>query len=194
MNIKQNRLILVVGILCISLLVGILLNYAEKKITRNIERPLNKIQKIEKTEKGGVLSFSLSEKEYKKGDVFPVDIIADPDNKLMIGADIFIKYDPNILEWKNHNNELDQVDDEFMIVFAKEKDKNGLIKFSVLAEEPISEKTKIATIYFLAKEEGDAKLEFVFEKDKTNESNIALLGKGEDLLASVVNAFFLITK
>ena len=51
----------------------------------------------------GELSFSPSAGEYQAGSVFPVDIMANSNGKLIAGADIIINYDPEILESKEQN-------------------------------------------------------------------------------------------
>jgi hypothetical protein len=139
----------------------------------------------------GKLSLQPSSAQYKKGVVFPVDVTIDSAGQSIVGADIMIQYDPAILEVKAQNGDLVKTEKDFFAVFpADGQTEENLFQFSVLTQKPQILSGKIATIYFSAKEAGEAKLEFLFEEGKTNDSNLALFGEGTDILASVSNAVF----
>jgi hypothetical protein len=143
----------------------------------------------------GTLSFSPSSGQYKEGEIFSVDIIADSHDQPIAGVDLILKYNSDILEVKAENKEFVKAGENFFLAFpAGEQDEKGAFRFSVLTQDPREVKEKIATIFFLAKKEGEVKLEFVFEKGATNDSNMALAGGGKDILSSVSGAFYRIVR
>ena len=189
MGNKTLIILVILVVFAIAILVGFKVVLPEK----TVQKPAGETPAA--TEVNGTLSFELSSTQYQAGETFPVNIIIDSDEQPIIGADIILKYDPSMLEVKAQDGNLVEAEEGFFIAFpAGGQTKEDLFQFSVLTQAPQILKGKVATIYFAAKKTGEAKLEFVFEKGKTNESNLALSGKGIDILASVSEALFQIIK
>lgn len=169
------------------------------------EKPMSPFQSL--PQKGILLELLSSQTEYQTGDLVNVKLSLYNRTEKSQGVDILIKYDPQFLalltidgkkEDFSKNTGAIKVDslkylntqgtifDTFPYFTINEK--SGLIGFSAIAkplEEISGADLLIGSLNFKALTKGETSLSIVFEKGKTNESNVASFGK--DVLSDVKN-------
>ena len=191
----KNKIIIVITILIVGGLIIVLNNYLRTGSSSELPSPGEKQESLRPvSELKATLSFESPSGNYKLGEIFPVNIIADSDGEKIAGLDIMIKYDSSVLELKQQEEKFVATEGDFFIVFPAGGQKENLFNFSLLTYNPKVIKEKIATIYFLAKKATETKLEFLFERGKTNDSNLAAIGRTEDILSSVGEAVLKISE
>ena len=180
----------IVGIVILFIAVAVIAVWALVSSSSPKDIPEQQVNNEESVEFNGALRLVSISSEYNAGDLIPVDLELDSDSQSIVGADLLIKYDPELVGIADVDNIVEPESDFFVVYPADGQTKDGLIRFSLLTQKPQILSGKIATVYFTAKKTGEVNLDLIFEKGKTNDSNIALSGKGIDILASVNNAIF----
>lgn len=146
------------------------------------------------------LSLTTNQTEYNLNDLIEVNVSLDSGGKKTAGVDVSLNYDPKTLELQTTSqtdaskkagrlDPLQFLNTEFssfdIFPYIKLDKGAGALFFSALAK-PLREvqgKGVIAAITFKALKSGKAKINLVFEKDATTDSNVAYLGK--DILNQV---------
>lgn len=187
---NKNKLFIFVGILAVIALAFFLLGGSPFQKLAPQEKEEQEIAEI-----NGILDFEPLPTSPKEGDVFPVNITVNSDGEPIVGADILVTYDPLFLIAKSSDGMPVEVEKDYLVLFpADGQTKENLFQFSVITQQPKDLNGRIATIYFTAKKAGKTKLGFMFEEGKTSDSNLALSGRGVDILASVGEALVEIGK
>ncbi len=163
------------------------------RIRSNIKKILNSKEINDNVERKAILSLSSQKKENKIGQIFSVEILLDTKDFEIDGVDVFLKYDPKMLEISGKEGSRIRVGNVFKNFMGSEINKEtGLIKFSALSEpkEKFQGQGKIATINFKSLKEGMTRISFIFERGLTTDSNVSR--KGEDVLLDVINGEYTI--
>lgn len=156
--------------------------------------------------KKAVLSLTVPKTEYQIGEMIDVKTSLEIKKGKIQGVDLLIKYDPNFLIPLTVSGQkedlaketgsirvdplkyLDTQETSFDIFpFLTINEKSGLISFSALTKplQELSGDIVICSLKFLAIKNGETSLDIVFEKGKTEESNVA--SSGRDILENVKN-------
>lgn len=142
------------------------------------------------TEEKVVLSFLPLSGNQKVGQNFCVKVILNSQDQSVYGVDVLANYDPNILELMpldTGNNSSTSASGNMIV----EEWGNGKIVFSKLADARQSwqNEKELADLCFKSLQKTTADLEFLFDKDSTNDCNVA--GEnGQDILGQVHDAHF----
>ncbi len=163
------------------------------RIRSNIGKIINSEKINDNIERKAILSLSPQKEESKIGNIFPVEILLDTKDFEIDGVDVFLKYDPKILEISGKEGSRIRIGNIFENFMGSEINKEtGLIKFSALSKpkEKFQGQGKIATINFKSLEEGMTKISFIFERGLTTDTNVSR--KGEDVLLDVVDGEYII--
>lgn len=158
-----------------------------------VKAPKVKLPEIKNIERRAVLSLSPQEGEYQAGAIFPVNILLDTQGFEVDGFDVFLKYDPAILQISGEEGNYIKEGNIFNGLLGEEVDKQtGLIKFSALSDplKKFQGEGKVATIKFKVLEKGAARIFFVFDLGLNTDSNVSK--DGEDVLLSVENGEYII--
>lgn len=119
---------------------------------------------------------------FKKGDTIPLTVIADSFQMPIVGYDVVVQYDPDTVAYKNVNN----LQKEFDVVPAVQANRvilTGIKKLEIKEGTKFSS-TPLAELTFEATSEGPAAFSIVFEKGKTNDSNL-MTDTNEDILDTI---------
>lgn len=141
--------------------------------------------KVEAIEKGQIILLA-SKDQLRLGEGVRVTIKVSAGGHATQGTDVILKFDPEYLEIIPSSIYKGGVYPEYPLASADNK--NGLVKISGIS----SSKTKtfkgvgiFAFLDFKSKKAGNTKISVLFEKDKTNESNIIEAGTSVDILEKV---------
>jgi hypothetical protein len=151
---------------------------------------------LEFRERSSALALEPKSKDVNVGDVFPVEIILDSQDKPVDGVDVYaLHYDPTILTVVDDNTTRTGVQitpGNVMEINAVNNvdSKTGTIKFSQAASGGTSftGKGTLATIHFKAVAKGSTYLKFDFTLGNTRDTNVAFAGR--DQLANVVDGLY----
>lgn len=180
--IKPKTKFIIIFVLIIILALIYFLAFPKKKIE----------EKGVFTEKSKVtLSMAASQREIAQGDEFLVNVILDTSEFQADGVDVVLNYNPQYLEFKK----IDYSDSVFSTFPPYSVIKGGgRISFSALspAGQTFQGKGKVAAISFQALKQGESEIYFDFQPDSAFDSNVALHGKGKDILEKVDNLKILI--
>lgn len=147
-------------------------------------------------ENGPSLSLEPSTKDYQVGDELKVDVILDTASQQTAGVDVVLEYDPQTLELIPQDKILDEwlpEDSPFKNYPRSFLDlEKGNLSFSALmeAQKSFKGKTKIATLHFKALTTKTTKIDFVFKRGSTTDSNIADFFNASDMLNKVQNGSY----
>jgi len=146
--------------------------------------PPPQTQKLPLKEKQAVLSLFCERKEFKLGEKIEIQVMVDSGGYKTNGVDVVLNFDPQYLKFEK----LDYSESLFKTFppYLVEKEK---IRFSALSlpQESFEGKGKVATLFFKTLKKGETKISFDFQPHSTTDSNIALYGKGKDVLQKVNN-------
>jgi len=148
------------------------------------------------TDRKAVLSFLPLSGKQKVGDNLNVQVVLDSQDQAAYGADIFINYDPTILDLvpiaeMEPEDCVDESDCAELGTRVIKDWQEGKIVFSYLAPAQVvwHNEIRITELSFKIKRAGQADLKFLFEKDSTSDCNVA--GEnGQDILGQVYDAHF----
>jgi hypothetical protein len=111
-----------------------------------------------------------------------VDIVLSGKDEQIDGVDALVSYDVNYLELKDIKN------GSFFGNYPVKSDDNGEVRVTAFAPKEgvkVFDDVVVATLTFEILDSGDTKLDFVFEKGSTKDSNVAGHANGEDTLTEV---------
>lgn len=137
-----------------------------------------------------IISLTSPKPQFKIGEVIPVGINIES-NKLTIGADLIIHYDPNLLSLTAASLKapvtVGGIYDEYPLNQVDEK--SGVIAVSGISSKTggVTPKGLFGTILFQAKAAGSAKVFLEFTKDRTNDTNLIEGKTSTDVLEGVNN-------
>lgn len=137
-----------------------------------------------------VISLIAPKTQIKINEIIPVGINIES-NKITVGVDIIIHYDPNLLSLVPNSTKnpitLGNLYDEYPINQVDEK--NGIIIVSGITSktEGVTPQGLFGTVLFQAKAAGNAKIFLEFTKNKTNDTNIIEKKTSTDILEQVNN-------
>ncbi len=154
----------------------------------SLKLPKIKAPEIKNIERKAILSLSPQEGEYQAGAIFSINILLDTQGFEVDGYDIYLKYDPEILEIYGKEGNYIKEGNIFKGLLGEEIDEQaGLIKFSSLSDpmKKFQGQGKVANIKFKALAKGVANVFFVFELGSNIDSNVSK--GGEDVLLGVEN-------
>lgn len=141
--------------------------------------------KVEAVESGEILLLA-SKEQLRTGEGIRVTIRVSAGGHATQGADVILKFDPQYLGVSSSSIYKGGVYPEYPL--ASVDNKNGLVKISGIS----SSKTKtfkgvgiFAFLDFKSKKVGDTKISVLFEKGKTDDSNILEAGTSVDILEKV---------
>lgn len=144
-----------------------------------------------------IIALTVSKNEFKVGESIPVTINV-ASNKNTAGADLIIKYDPNLLSVVTDTVKapvaVGTIYDDYPV--NKIDEKTGLITVSGITNNlnGIIPKGVFGTIIFQAKAAGVARIFFDFSKGATNDTNIIENQTARDVLEEVSNIDIKITQ
>lgn len=184
-----------VAILIVALLVGYFL------ITYFSNKPNESEEIVGQSSPSATLVLSSDKTSYKVGDQALVQVLLSSDVPTD-GADVFIEFDPTLLELEKADPERVAEGDNLASAylantatvfgefpFARIDDRNGkkVFAFSAISnpESTVSQKGSIALLRFKALKAGVATVAILAEKGATNDTNVAYQGK--DVLSNVTN-------
>lgn len=179
-------------------------NKAKKKpletITTQQNFQQNQQSEFEETQNQNNISgvtFSLNPSfgKIKIGQVFPVTIVINANNKTISGADAVLFYESDKLTPENEIS-IGTIFPEYpLIKINAEKEKISITgTMTNSGQQPFSGQGVFATIRFKAISEGSAKVKFDFTKGVTSDSNIVDKTTGKDLLERVINGSYTLIK
>lgn len=138
------------------------------------------------------LEFYPAEGVYEVGEFGKTAIRLRPQNASVAGVDIRIHYDPSIFEI----SDVVFSDEESALAIKDIDSTAGTIAITVLASAQTSwEKERdLGEIHWRARAVGDHAISFYFTPGISTDTNAAEFGSGDDILTSVINARYTITK
>ncbi len=140
--------------------------------------------------KSAILSLSSPKINYQLGETLPLIINLDSKGLMVDGVDVLIIYNPSYLDpqFLTDKNPLDTTESVFAVFpLVKIDEAIGQIKFSALSSpgQSFVGNGQVAKLQFKALRQGKTSLEIKFKPGLTNDSNVALAGKGKDVLGKV---------
>jgi len=137
-----------------------------------------------------ILSLDSFKVNYQLGETLPLIINLDSKGLMVDGVDVLITYDPSYLEpqFLTDKNPLDTTESVFAVFpLVKVDEAIGQIKFSALSSpaQSFTGKGQVAKLQFKTIRQGETFLKIKFKPGLTNDSNVALAGKGRDVLGKV---------
>jgi hypothetical protein len=142
-------------------------------------------------EAAAVLSLQPNKGRFSTTSPFQVEVWVNTRNKPVDGTDVFLSFDPELMEAADISFEGGVFPNTPSQDFILRQSKTGMLRFSALVElgSSFTGQGKIATITFDPLKSGSASLKFVFEKKgSTIDSNVGY--HGVDLLGRVVNGSY----
>lgn len=192
-NLKEHhKIIFVIGILII-LAVGIFIirSQKQKEVEKITQTVVNQSEKkvISPTippvqfDKPGTYQLILSVQKVKVGEKFEAKLQFLAKDKIIFGSDVIIRFDPTLLEVKQENI---IVGDYFTNYTRKTVDMTkGLVKVTAIRPKealPMTDYVVFATISLTAKKSGMGKIDFDFQKGKTNLTTLVEQGTSRNIL------------
>ncbi len=133
----------------------------------------------------GQITLIAPKQTYKIGEEIPVTIRLFTGGYETDGADVILKYDPNLLEASSSGIITHNLYSDYPFTAA---DKGGLIQVSgINTSQGFNGLGNFATITFRAKVAGKATISVEFAPGRTDESNITKSKESEDILGNVGN-------
>jgi len=183
---------LVVLILLITLLINHRLTLFDYLLQAN-QKPLNNSEQIETvkdSEQVATLSLEINSSGTESaaltvGKTYSTQVVLDTKNKVIIGSDAVLSYDPSIIEVSSI--EEGSIFPRYPSVdFSQE---SGKIIISAVAPpgQEFTGNGLLATIYFKALKAGSSEFKFKFNPGYTNDSNVTETNSAKDLLGTANN-------
>jgi len=137
-----------------------------------------------------ILSLDSPKVNYQLGETLSLIINLDSKGLMVDGVDVLITYNPSYLkpQFLTDKNPLDTTESVFTVFpLVKIDEAMGQIKFSALSSpgQSFTGKGQVAKLQFKTIHQGETFLEIKFKPGLTNDSNVALTGKGKDILGKV---------
>jgi len=137
-----------------------------------------------------ILSLDSPKANYQLGETLPLIINLDSKGLIVDGVDVLIIYNSSYLkpQFLTDKNPLDTTESVFAVFpLVKIDEAMGQIKFSALSSpgQSFMGKGQVAKLQFKTIHQGETFLEIKFKPGLTNDSNVALAGKGKDILGKV---------
>lgn len=193
--IKHKKLVLV----CLAIVIVIESLWAVSyiKSTNMIKLPL--ITQLIQIPKEKIASLSLEpvSLQTQVGSQFEVSVNVDMKDRTVNGIDAVIKYNPQMLEVVDSDNETAgtqaQTGTIFKTLLVNQADPiDGKIVLTgsriSTSQEPIKGTGTFAKISFIAKQAGNTNLEILFDSKKTNLSNVTESKTSKNILTDIENA------
>lgn len=178
------RTIAIVFVALAVLSTGIIL-VSRQKIQRDEAQitptPTPKPNAFVEPEKGGMLTLRDADRSavFRKGERIPLTVIADSSQQPIVGYDVVIQFDPDTVIYREAVNR----QDDFQLLPAAQKNRvilTGTKKLDIKAGT-VFNSAILADLTFEATSEGPAAFSIVYEKGKTNDSNL-MTETNEDIL------------
>lgn len=193
--IKHKKLVLI----CLATVIFIESLWAVSyiKSTNMIKLPVipNLIQKPK--EKIASLSLAPASLQTQVGQQFEISVNVDMKDRTVNGIDTVIKYDSQMLEVVDSDNETTgtqaQTGTIFKTLLVNQADPiDGKIVLTgsriSTSQEPIKGAGNFAKISFIAKQAGNTSVEILFDSQKTNLSNVTESKTSKNILTDIENA------
>lgn len=186
MNKKTHALGWVIIILIISAFTVFAVKYTKVELNNDLTITLPSPAKIfnqQPADQKAILRLTTKDSQIKVGDLVKVDVELDTQDKSVDGVDVILNYNPVLLE----NNRLEPGQIFSNIMTNQVDQETGIIKFSALSkpEQTFKGTGILATLEFKALKAGTTFIDFDFQEDSTEETNVA--GQGKDILKTVEN-------
>lgn len=177
-------LFFIFGLIFLILIFFVILNI--KKDSKNLENKteLKKKQSLELVRKGTLKSKSNLEKNLVNQQL-EVDILANSNNTPIVGFDFVLKFDNVNLQFLNAKS----LNDDFDIrVNTKQKNLLRVTGFKKIGitQDSILKDSSVVSMTFKPLKKGDYKMDFVFVKGETGDTNL-IDKNGNDILGEVDN-------
>ncbi len=177
-------LFFIFGLIFLILIFFVILNI--KKDSKNLENKteLKKKQSLELVRKGTLKSKSNLEKNLVNQQL-EVDILANSNNTPIVGFDFVLKFDNVNLQFLNAKS----LNDDFDIrVNTKQKNLLRVTGFKKIGitQDSILKDSSVVAMTFKPLKKGDYKMDFVFVKGETGDTNL-IDKNGNDILGEVDN-------
>lgn len=190
-NIKPVYLIIIIVLILIIEIIWAFktMNNFNPLVAQTLPQPTKKVIL-------NVISLNTDKNDYKIGEKIPVSINVSS-NKNIAGADLIIKYDPNLLSIVTNADKtpvaVGAIFDDYPVNMVDEK--NGVITISGTAGNTagVIPKGVFGTIVFQGKAVGKAKVFLDFVKNSTNDTNLIENQSAQDVLEEVKNLDLKIT-
>lgn len=135
---------------------------------------------------GGKISLSTEQRTFTAGDSVAVKISIETGRYRVIGADIILKFDPNLLEADKNGVKAGSTFSDYP--FIDIDNKNGLVQISGIAPKSSSGfkgKGEFATVNFKTKAKGSSLISIDFKPGSTIDSNLIEDRVSQDIIESV---------
>lgn len=123
----------------------------------------------------------------KQGDDLKLDVVLNGQDEMVDGVDAVLTYDVNVLSVKSIK------EGAFFAAYPAKKDDGGQIRITALAPKEgvkIFGDIVVASIDFEVLDTSQTKVDIVYEKDSTKDSNAPLHGSANDSLTSVTGGSY----
>lgn len=135
------------------------------------------------------LKLQAKQNTFKKGQIFPVEVILEPDGHQAVGVDLTIKYDPSALSLiaTGSANPFSESKIFQKTFFDDRNHKQGLASMSAISdtEHTLPEIGVFTSMMFKALKVGPTEITIVFTPGETHDTNI--VSETKDILGSVEN-------
>lgn len=149
--------------------------------------PPLQLENLVSTKTVAKISLTVLKTSFRIEEVVPVAVVVDTGEKAVSGADLIVKFDPDILEVSSESIVRGKIFDEYPLISVDTK--KGLVAISgVSSLNKIFKGTgQFALINFKAKIPGKTFLTIDFKKGSTTASNLVDAGTSQNVLDNVDN-------
>lgn len=148
-------------------------------------RPTNKVSTAISVPPSSTAQINLAsaQADVKVGDTFDIDILITGNNSKVVGLDLSLKYDPNLVSVDTKSF----LGGELFTEYLGFSNAGGFLKVSGLADPSVklSGSQKFGRFIFKAKASGNAKFNIDFTPNNTKDTNIIDEKSGRDILDKV---------
>lgn len=186
-NIKPVYLFVIIGVIII---LQVIWAYRTLNVSNSVSNPVSKNVQPIQPKALNIISLGVPKSEFKIGEKIPVTVNIKS-NKNTAGADLIIKYDPNLLTVVTNSGNIPMITGTIYDDYPVNKidGKIGLITVSGITNNMngVIPKGVFGTIIFQTKAVGTARVFFDFTKSATNDTNIIENQTASDVLEEVSN-------